>query len=968
VGRLAASVQVKLLEREQELRRISNLLDGSLEGRGGVVVVEGPAGIGKTRLVEATCRHAAQRGLLVLSARGSDLERHFPYGVVRQLLETMVVSPAGKTRDSPLRGPAAYAEPVFATAGFDADADGAADRSEAVVHGLHWLMRNLAERSPVLLAVDDAHWADAPSLAFIHYLAGRVEALPVAVVVSLRRSQAGQEADLVRRIAAGAPERVLVLGPLSGGATAKLVRSLLGTDPGDELCAACHTATGGNPFLVHELATALVDEEAGPDGSAAARVGRLVPDAVARHVLVRLSRLGSGAARVAQAVAVLGSGAELRHATSLTGLPEAEVAGAVDALVSADVLSPGLPLEFAHPLLREAVYLDALPGQRVLAHARAARILADSGSPPERVASQLLATDPADSEWAAKTLQPAAREATSRGAPGTAAEYLERALREPPPPGDRRELLRELGVAESRATQPGAAEHLGEALRLTADPVGRARVAQELAGLYNLLGRFGDSATVLESAIDVLDDDEEELRFSLEAELAVLAITVLESRRRLAPRIAALRAEVAGGVGDSPAAAPLLAVLAHELANTDGTADEVAAYAERAFADGTLVSREGPVASIGTAALVMADRPARAEAILDAVISAARSRGSLQALRAALAGRAQARNRLGRIAEAEADARRSLELSAHEPFDPVRPYRLAQLADALIEQAQWEEAESLLTSDEPAYDDPGSLLDQPLRESHARLLLLRGRPQDARPLVVAQLRWQREWGYGNAAWTPARSTAALVHAALDESDESRALAAEDLDVATAYGAPRSLGVALRTAALVEPGAGISRLRESVAALERSEAPLELARTLVELGAALRRTGARRDARPPLRRGLELTHACGGALLAERARAELLAAGARPRSPLATGRAALTPSESRVATMASEGLSNREIAGTLFLSRKTVEMHLTHVYRKLDISSRTELAGALGEGSRAKNPMPEEGLEPPTRGL
>jgi DNA-binding CsgD family transcriptional regulator len=944
-------IQEELLERERELRRLDALLDGAMEGRGGVVVVEGAAGIGKTRLLEATCQRGAERGLRVLSAHASDLERHFPYGVVRQLFEALVLGSLPRAGASMLRGPAAYAEPVFAPGSVAAGADWAADRSEAVVHGLYWLTSDLAERGSLLIEVDDAHWADAPSLVFLHYLAKRLESLPVAVVMSFRRAQTGPEADLVRRIAGDGPDRVLGLGPLSRRATAALVRSKLGFGAGDELCAACHDATGGNPFLVHELATALMAEEARSDVRAAARVERLVPDAVARHVLVRLSRLDPAAARLAHAVAVLGSGAELRHAASLAGLPEARAAAAVDALVSADVLSPGLPLEFAHPLLREAVYSDSRPGERVLAHSRAARMLADAGSPPERVAPHLLAADPAGSEWAVDTLRRAAREAALRGALRTAADYLGRALREPPAPGDRRELLLELGVAESRAAEPRAAEHLAEALRLTAEPATRAEVTQELAGLYNLLGRFGESATVLEAAIDALGETQPDLRFSLEAELAVLAITILDARGRLAPTMAALRAK-AREVSDATAAAPLLAVIAHELATTDGTAQEVAAFAERAFADGRLLTREGPVRGVGTSALVIADRPAKAEAILDGAISAARSRGSLQALRNALAFRAQARNRRGRVTEAEADARLSLQLSDHEPSDPLRPFRIAQLADALIDQAEWEEAESLLTPAELAHTDPGSKLVLPLRDSHARLLLLRGRPHDARPLVEAQLGYERAWGCRNPGWTSTRSTAALVHSALDEPDEARALAAEDLDAARAFGAPRSLGIALRTMARVESGPKIARLRESAAALAGSEARLEHARTLVELGSALRRAGHRAEAREPLRAGLELADQCGARPLAEHARQELLATGARPRRPRSSGRDALTPSERRIGTMAADGLSNREIAQTLYLSPKTVEMHLGHAYRKLDIRSRAELADALGEDARA----------------
>ena len=940
--------QDALVERQGELRRLRVLLDGAVQGRGGVVLVDGPAGIGKTRLLEVSCAGAVERGVRVLTARGSDLERQFAFGVVRQLFEPGVVGSAAGARGSLLAGLAAYAEPVFGATGFAAEGDAALDRSAAVLHGLHWLARNLAARGPLMLGVDDAHWADLSSLLFLHYLIRRLDGMRVAVVVTSRRGQPGPEGELVRRIAADARASVLELRPLSVEGTAQLVRSLLRVDVADELCTACHAATGGNPFLVRELAAALVAEGPSPDADVAARVRRLVPDAVARHVLVRLSRLGSTTIDVARAVAVLGAEAELRHVAALAGLSVAEAAYAVDALVSADILSAGLPLEFAHPLLGEAVYADVRPAERMLAHARAARLLADAGGPPERVALQLLACEPVGSAWAPEALRRAAREATARGAPQTAARYLERALAEPSAAADRRNVLLELGVAQSRAAQPDAADHLREALQRTADPRARARAAHELAGLYNLLGRFGESVTVLEEAIDALGETDRELRFGLEAEGAVLAITHVDARRRLANRMAAWRAK-APVIAGVPAAAPLLAVIAVELAETDGTAQEAAEYAERALADGRLLAREGAVAAVGTGALVIADRPVKAEAILDAAISQARTRGSIQALRVALANRAFARNRRGRIAEAEADARLSLELSADEPSDPARPLRLAWLADALIERGQLAEAESLVTPAEVARHDRDSMLLQPLSDTHARLLLLRGRPREALALLNAQLRWQRAWGARNPGWTSTRSTAALVHRILDAPEKAWAFAAEDLEAARAFGAPRALGIALRTMALVEDGSGIERLREAAAVLEESEARLELARTLVELGAVLRRAGARREAREPLRRGLDLAHDCGGAVVAERARAELLATGARPRSPRATGRDALTASERRVAAMAKDGLSNREIAQALFLSPKTVEMHLGHAYRKLGIGSRAQLAGVLDEG-------------------
>jgi hypothetical protein len=192
----------------------------------------------------------------------------------------------------------------------------------------------------------------------------------------------------------------------------------------------------------------------------------------------------------------------------------------------------------------------------------------------------------------------------------------------------KRDLLLELGIAESRAAEATAAEHLGEALRLSATPAARAQVAQELAGFFNVFGRFGESAAVRERAIGECSDREAELRFSLETEAAVLAVTSMPARRRLGSLMARLRAEAEVMTGDR-VAAPLLAVLAEELAETDGRAAEVIAYAEFAFADDRLFTRDGAAPGIGAAALVLADQPMRAEAILDAAIPAAHLRGSI---------------------------------------------------------------------------------------------------------------------------------------------------------------------------------------------------------------------------------------------------------------------------------------------------------------------------------------------------
>jgi len=202
------------------------------------------------------------------------------------------------------------------------------------------------------------------------------------------------------------------------------------------------------------------------------------------------------------------------------------------------------------------------------------------------------------------------------------------------------------------------------------------------------------------------------------------------------------------------------------------------------------------------------------------------------------------------------------------------------------------------------------------------------------------------WGTGPGAlvW---RSDAALALHRLGEGEEARRLAAEEVELARRFGAPRALGVALRAAALVSDRSPADGLREAADVLAGGDAPLELARTLVDLGAALRRGRRPVDAREPLRRGAELALHCGAHAVVRRAREELLASGARPRRLALSGAEALTPSERRVAELAAAGRSNREIAQELYVTEKTVEGHLSHSYDKLGIRSRAGLADALG---------------------
>jgi DNA-binding CsgD family transcriptional regulator len=234
-----------------------------------------------------------------------------------------------------------------------------------------------------------------------------------------------------------------------------------------------------------------------------------------------------------------------------------------------------------------------------------------------------------------------------------------------------------------------------------------------------------------------------------------------------------------------------------------------------------------------------------------------------------------------------------------------------------------------------------------LLPARGRLRVAQGRLRDGlATLLACGERYESGANRSPSLWAW-RSEAALALMALGDHDRAHNLASEEVRLARELGAPRALGVSLRAAGLVD--GAIGHLEESAAVLARSGAVLEHARTLVDLGSALRRARRRTDARTPLREGLELATRCDAHVLARRARDELLAAGARPRREALSGPDALTASERRVARMAAEGNSNPEIAQALFLTRRTVETHLTHAYQKLGIGSREKLATALRAG-------------------
>jgi ATP/maltotriose-dependent transcriptional regulator MalT len=351
----------------------------------------------------------------------------------------------------------------------------------------------------------------------------------------------------------------------------------------------------------------------------------------------------------------------------------------------------------------------------------------------------------------------------------------------------------------------------------------------------------------------------------------------------------------------------------------------------------------------GSYALLYTDRLEEGEQLLDGALAEARRRGAAFHFSSLSMTRAIFHYARGALVEAEADGRAALDALPHHKVHFASPAH-GWLAQILLERAIVDEAADLLETAEALGGPAVNPFSQaPRMRARAMLAAIRGDHRAALEYALELGRTLAMFGHVNppASYPAWRSLAALQHHALGETDEALRLAREEVDLSRAWGAPRTFGRALRIQGLVQGGdAGIAAIREAVAVLESSPARLEHAYALANLGSALRRGNQRAEAREHLRVSLELAERLGASLLAEEAHEELIASGARPRRLVRTGADALTPSERRIAALAAEGLSNRDIAQSLFVTLRTVEMHLSNAFRKLDISSRTQLPAEL----------------------
>jgi DNA-binding CsgD family transcriptional regulator len=928
-----------LLDREETLIQLAEAVASARAGRGATVVVEGPAGTGKSALLSAAIRAAAPDGLQVLRARGGELEHEYGYGVIRQLFEPLMGRASGADRARLLTGAAA---PAAATLGLEQPGALPAPAGFAAVHAIYWLTVNVTQDGPLLLAVDDAHWSDVSSLRALDYLVRRIADLPLVLLVAMRPQEPGAPSELLDGLRTS-PEALLVpVGPLGEPAVAALVRRRI-PQAGPELCRAIAQATAGNPLLVQELVRAL-----------GARAEMPQPDAVEQTALPslgerlrrRIERVDPDAADLAEAMAVLGDGGRLATAAALAGLPEERAGSLAHALRRIEVLAAEDPFVFEHPLSRRSLY-DGIPeSQRHRAHAAAADVLELQGAATEQVASQLRVLPPAGSSRVAATLLAAATQALQRAAPDEAIVWLVRALEEQASEPAQAELLEPLATAQTLTRDPAAIATLRQAYELVSDPRRRGEIAGSLGYILAGVGEW-------EASIEVIDRADRELSAAdaaVHADLTAMRATVeLYDPQRVDSfeRHRELYASVAEG--DEWGSRAMASVLAVE-ASFRGRLGDARRLCALAQADDLLLStRAGSWAApqLFTALLSTDELDAAARAV-ETVRLAADAAGATLGTLMALGYGAWLSARGGDLVAGEAELLSVIRLTELAAM-PMGLVTIAHIAvDVLLEREV----------------DPGfvaqieqSQLPPQLAQTYTGAMLLetRGRLRVAgrqRREGIADLRTATEIARAlrvGPTGTVCRSELALALPAARR-EEAQGLVDEEWELAQRVGLPRPLGVALRAQGLLASDGtrGLELLQESVRVLDHASARLERARSLVALGSAMRRGDRGSDARTALERGLELASACGAQTLARRASSELLAAGGPRRADLLGG-AALTASELRVAQLAAAGASNAEIAQSLFVSLKTVETHLAHTYAKLGLAgagSRRRLSGLL----------------------
>ncbi|MCG5213845.1 helix-turn-helix transcriptional regulator [Streptosporangium sp. KLBMP 9127] len=908
-----------LFGRSRETEIIEGLIDGVAENRSAVVIIEGGAGAGKTALLDYVVETARQRELRVLYTSGGHRRPQRILGCARELLG---VPPAVPTLSS---GP-----DLGLGFGPDPGLDDQFAELDARVH-------HLTAEGPLVLVVDDVQRIDEPSLSWLAHLARGLSGLPLLLVASVstgERPAAREPYDDLRNTL---NLTEIHLNPFGQEDVEQVLATNRETPVSPQFAALCLRLTGGNPRFTWDLARLLNAEGIAADDESTGLLAGLAPPRIARYISDRLARHSAQALDVAKVLAVLGGTARPSVVRELCGFEGSTCDDTIQSLTELGLLRAGGTVAFVHPIVRTTLYRCMRTAERSTRHLAAAKVLAARDADAALLGRHLLAAGSTTDPEITDLLCDVAVRLASMGDLEQSTACLQRAIQGSLSPAHRAKLTLQLGVALGGYDARASIKHLRHASTGVRTSAEHAVIGQHLALATAALGDLDGAIGVLDEHVGLLHERDPGLGRRLRGYRRMLSMLRGGSSEGFAweqPSRGSTHIEC-----DSGTRAALATGLAWKGENLERSAGE----AEAALATGRLTGAGSLVIGFALLPMVYADR---LDAVERQLLDAEQHLPAVQVPELA-ALRSHVALRRGDVAQAEVAAWAATAAVADDLPEPVLLHHLAVLVDVMLERGEHEEAAEMLRQAGLPHELPVTWRHNHLLHSRGRLRIACGDIRAGIEDLLACGERLARWGVTNPSVSTWRSDAALAFDRLGERPRARALAREEVIAARSWLAGRSLGVSLRALALLTTDSGkrLTMLREAVQVLERSPAALDLGRAVVDLGTALAEDNQESEARDMLRRGLDLAQRCGGTALADHALAELVRYGARPRRRAQTGWAALTPAERRVAQLVVEGRKNREIAQILFVSQRTVELHLTNIYRKLNVSSRVALVKA-----------------------
>ncbi|WP_320064961.1 ATP-binding protein [Micromonospora sp. RTGN7] len=912
-----------LLDRECEIERIRELVADAQEGRSSLLIIEGGYAEGKTALLNylvATARRGDNK--ILFASGGGGLEVR-PFETLRELFQ-----PAGI--EIPL--PVDVEGSETAAGSHRGTQSGLAERrtTDEMFASLYHQTRKMMEGGPLIIVIDDLHRVDRESLSWLVHLARRSAGSPLLLALAVNRGEPARDIGLIEDLRDTVTCTSLHLTPLSRNAGRELVESHCRVRADDDFVTACLALTGGTAGFANQLCRMLSTSKIAPTVENLGVLVKLSVPRIAEYVANRLNRLSPHALDVARAIAVLDSDADISLIAALCSLEKSITTDVILLMAQAGFLNS--TIAFANPIVQTSLYGSLAAGGRRSLHHKAGSLLAEgAGHAPRRVAFHLLALGVTSDPDVVRLLALTASELAAIGDDELSIACLERAMQGSLSPAHRARLAMGLGVALRHRDVDNSIRYLQYASASMESRPERLAISWHLATGFAVQGDFARAIEVLSRHLIDSDGDDQEM----------IAYRDLLSM-------------INGPSGAGESRLPMLdsphqIIIATRLAWSGRQQDQAVAMADEFLFAGHSMLVNSVTSAFALLVLLYADRLDLVERHLADVEQ--QNHALLPTEIATL--RCQTALRRGDLESAEAYARAAMKDVNDGLPAPITFHEVGTMVDVLLAQGEYEEAGEMLSK-------AGLLYKVPNQWRYHQLLATRGRLRVARGDVRAGLldlltagNRLTSLGVVNPAINPWLMDTAVGLAQLGHDSQAQVIARRQVASARGWGGARLLGQSLHTLAQLEPNEddALQLMQEAVSAFEGSYFHLDLGRTLVDLGRAQTRAGRQRDARDSFRRGLDMAHRCGAEMLAEQAHVDLVRSGGRPRRRAQSGRDALTPTEERIAQMVVGGKTNREIAQDLFVSLRTIELHLTNIYRKFRILGRSELVAAMDAGPR-----------------